>query len=318
MTSINKFCADMGTVNCPCPLAETGDCIVCSRLAGKNFCDCQWSGVCIYNEFIQNDGVVRTKRLDKNMKILKKIRYADDIMVIVLEVPRGFALEAARPGSFIFVNGDKESAFSNFPVSVMKSDIDKSRIYIALKIISAKTKAVADTEGSLSVRGVYCNGLLGRGLKSIGEDIAEKELRRWLVITKGIGFAPAVNLLHYAEDKVDMDIIIDAEKINQEIVEDYMPYGKRVAVRFETLGKLLDTADETMGNGYDRVMIMASDYYIKALSQKMKLPPEKLVFCNNFRMCCGEGICGACSHTDSRGKVCKMCKCRDVDVKELL
>lgn len=47
-------CIDCGTENCPCYLAATGDCLVCSRLAGKDYCDCNWKGVCIYNEFIQS------------------------------------------------------------------------------------------------------------------------------------------------------------------------------------------------------------------------------------------------------------------------
>ena len=41
MTYINELCADIGTDNCPCPLAETGDCLVCGRLAGRGECDCR-------------------------------------------------------------------------------------------------------------------------------------------------------------------------------------------------------------------------------------------------------------------------------------
>ena len=69
---------------------------------------------------------------------------------------------------------------------------------------------------------------------------------------------------------------------------------------------------------YDRIFLLASDYYIKRLSAVMKIPPEKLVFCNNFHLCCGEGICGACGHTDENGSVSKMCKCRSADVTGLL
>ena len=36
MTYLNPICADVGTRNCPCPLAETGDCLVCSRLAAEH------------------------------------------------------------------------------------------------------------------------------------------------------------------------------------------------------------------------------------------------------------------------------------------
>ena len=42
-------CIDAGTEYCPCHLAETGDCILCSELCSKTFCDCvNWKGTCIY------------------------------------------------------------------------------------------------------------------------------------------------------------------------------------------------------------------------------------------------------------------------------
>lgn len=327
MTYINKFCADVGTVNCPCPLAETGDCLICSRLAGKDKCDCDWAGVCIYNEYIQNDKVVRSKRENKKAPILKKIRYEDNILVIALKVSKGFALEAAAPGSFVFVNTEGNSEFSNVPVSIMKSDVEKEKIYIALKIISGKTKAIAEAAGNLYVRGVYRNGLLGKGLKGLREDLTDKrkgsERNRWLVITKGIGFAPAVNLSKWADGRVDMDFIIDTEKVNQEVIRDYMKDfsaspEKGAKIEMASLAEFLEHCDPSYADKYDRVIIMASDYYIKYLSEKMEIPLEKLVFCNNFRMCCGEGICGACSHIDKCGGVRKMCKCRELNAKELL
>lgn len=333
MTYINKFCADVGTVNCPCPLAETGDCLICGRLAGKDKCDCDWAGVCIYNEYIQNDKCVRSKRNNKEAAILKKIRYDDDIVVMVLKVSKGFALKAAQPGSFVFVNAPGASDFSNVPVSVMKTDIDGERIYIALKIISGKTKAVAEAEKSLMIRGVYRNGLLGKGLPGLLEDVKlagnPAKRKRWLVITKGIGFAPAVNLSAWTGGRTDMDFVIDTEKVNQEIIRDYMKdfvgseksaEAEKSSSRIEmiSLAKLLETGEPSLGGKYDRVIIMASDYYIKYLAQKLEIPSEKLVFCNNFRMCCGEGICGACSHIDKHGNVSKMCKCREMNVNELL
>lgn len=40
-------CIDAGTEFCPCHLAEEGECILCSQLHGKCFCDCvNWKGVC--------------------------------------------------------------------------------------------------------------------------------------------------------------------------------------------------------------------------------------------------------------------------------
>ena len=41
--NINTYkCVDTGSENCPCELAVTGDCLTCSRLQGKDSCDCDW------------------------------------------------------------------------------------------------------------------------------------------------------------------------------------------------------------------------------------------------------------------------------------
>ena len=96
MTYINELCADIGTDNCPCPLAETGDCLVCSRLAGRGECNCRWAGVCVYNEYIQNGGAVLQRREDRPVEILKKTWYGSDLLVLVLKVSKGFAPRQLR------------------------------------------------------------------------------------------------------------------------------------------------------------------------------------------------------------------------------
>ena len=337
MTYMNDLCVDAGTDNCPCPLAETGDCLVCSRLAGRQECDCRWAGVCVYNEFVQNGKIVRQQRRNRPVEIVKKIWYGSDLLVIVLRVSRGFALKAAQPGSFVFVNAVGRSELSNVPVSVMRSDVEKGRIFLALKVISAKTKAVAEAADKLVLRGVYRSGIIGGGVSGLKEDlkgiVQTKAEPRWLIITKGTGFAPAVSLLTASGGRVSADVLIDSDKVCDEIAADNMrglSEGK-LSIRNISLQQLTETMISERAKGrtghlagvyraddYDRIIIMASDYYIKTLAECMEIPAGKLVFCNNFRMCCGEGICGACGHTDESGNVSKMCKCRSADVRGLL
>ncbi len=337
MTYMNGLCVDAGTDNCPCPLAETGDCLVCSRLAGRRECGCSWAGVCVYNEFVQNGKMVRQQRRNKPVEIIKKVWYDSDLLVIVLKVSRGFALKAAQPGSFVFINAVGSSELANVPVSVMRSDVENGRLFLALKLISAKTKAVAEAADQLVLRGVYRNGLIGGGVSGLKEDLSgispAEAQPRWLIITKGTGFAPAVNLLTAAGGRVAADLLIDSDKICGEIVADSMQglSDENLSIRKVSLQELTETMISERAKGrpghmagnyrtddYDRIIIMASDYYIKTLAECMDIPAGKLVFCNNFRMCCGEGICGACGHTDESGSVSKMCKCRSADVTGLL
>lgn len=216
MKYMNKICADAGTASCPCPLAETGDCLLCSRLAGEDKCDCSWCGLCIYNEFIQNDKVIRNVRGSHKAAVLRKIWYTPELLVLVLEVDKSLALSATSPGSFVFLNGagttdereacsgcvDKE--FFSVPVSVMKSDVQKRQLVLALRVISAKTKRIAEAEDYVFLRGVYRNGLLGgeiSGLESAGMPLACKnsslegktallQEKNGLFLLKALGFLP--------------------------------------------------------------------------------------------------------------------------------
>lgn len=372
MTYFNPICADVGTRNCPCPLAETGDCLVCSRLSGARECSCRWAGVCVYNEYMQNGSMVRTKRKARSTGILQRLRQGDDLLMLQLRVPRGFALEASRPGSFLFLKPPGAPEMTSVPVSVMAADVEHESLWVILKIISAKTKALAACEDFLEMRGIYRSGLLGKGAAGMLDlhDPGISVRKRWLILTKGVGFAPAVNLIRWAAGRIDIHVIADPEKVGDDVIrqqfcawqpEGHRSEGGRFRLEFQSLAKLLEqpaaasplqqtdsittalhTSDSTAAappaaaphtsgshdpdlnapclqqTDYDRIFLLASDYYIKRLSAVMKIPPEKLVFCNNFHLCCGEGICGACGHVDAEGNLRKMCKCREFSALDLL
>lgn len=372
MTYFNPICADVGTRNCPCPLAETGDCLVCSRLSGARECSCRWAGVCVYNEYMQNGSMVRTKRKDRSTEILQRLWQGDDLLMLQLRVPRGFALEASRPGSFLFLKPPGAPEMTSVPVSVMAADVEHESLWVILKIISAKTKALAACEDFLEMRGIYRSGLLGKGAAGMLDlhDPGISVRKRWLILTKGVGFAPAVNLIRWAAGRIDIHVIADPEKVGDDVIrqqfrawqpEAHRSESGRFRLEFQSLAKLLEqlaaasplqqtdsittalhtsdsittappaTALHTSGShdpdlnapclqqtDYDRIFLLASDYYIKRLSAVMKIPPEKLVFCNNFHLCCGEGICGACGHVDAEGNLRKMCKCREFSALDLL
>ena len=246
---------------------------------------------------------------------------------------------------------------TSVPVSVMAADVEHESLWVILKIISAKTKALAACEDFLEMRGIYRSGLLGKGVAGMLDlhDPGISVRKRWLILTKGVGFAPAVNLIRWAAGRIDIHVIADPEKVGDDVIrqqfrawrpEGHRSEGGRFRLEFQSLAKLLEqtaaasplqqtdsitTALHTSGShdpdlnapclqqtDYDRIFLLASDYYIKRLSAVMKIPPEKLVFCNNFHLCCGEGICGACGHVDAEGNLRKMCKCREFSALDLL
>ena len=251
MTYFNPICADVGTRNCPCPLAETGDCLVCSRLSGARECSCRWAGVCVYNEYMQNGSMVRTKRKARSTGILQRLRQGDDLLMLQLRVPRGFALEASRPGSFLFLKPPGAPEMTSVPVSVMAADVEHESLWVILKIISAKTKALAACEDFLEMRGIYRSGLLGKGAAGMLDlhDPGISVRKRWLILTKGVGFAPAVNLIRWAAGRIDIHVIADPEKVGDDVIrqqfrawqpEAYRNEGGRFRLEFQSLAKLLE------------------------------------------------------------------------------
>lgn len=321
-------CVDAGSENCPCFLAVTGDCLVCSRLQGKNFCSCQWSGVCIYNEFVQGNCKVNNPRKDFEAPIAEKIFYKDDLVVYVLDVGKGFALKAERPGSYLFVKGSGAGSFYDIPISVMKSDPEKGQIHIAVKIISAKTKALLAEKEKLSVRGLYRNGV--HGITSIMNN--RRKNQKTLIIAKGIGIAPGILASRALRRKGRVDLAVDTEKISPALIEDYLVKNAEAAPAVSAQSareqkneskvlQFLSLADKGAENRlkrlmeegqYDNVILLVSDYYIETLGRIIKktLPDADLAVSNNFRICCGEGVCGSCTVDTAAGETIKMCKCQ--------
>jgi len=301
-------CIDAGSENCPCYLAVTGDCLICSRLQGKDYCNCNWRGVCIYNEFIQGNRKVNNPRRDFEAKIVQKKFYKEDLVVYTIDVGKGFAMKAERPGSYLFVKASGASSFYDIPISVMKADVEKGQIHLAIKIISTKTKALLMEKEKLVLRGPYRNGV--HGMIPI---IKKKEKnQKTLIIAKGIGIAPGILASQTLRYKSRIDMVIDTEKISKDLIDDYLEKGSIQYLSLtekDTVNKL----ESLMKNmQYDNVILLASDYYIENFGRMIKkiLPAADLAVSNNFHICCGEGLCGSCSIDTSAGDTIKMCKCQ--------
>jgi hypothetical protein len=162
-------CIDAGTEFCPCHLAESGECILCSQLQGNHFCDClNWKGVCIYQEFHDNGNKAKEQRKTYTCKVCDKVLYPDDVLLVKFEAPHKLVIDLARPGSFIFVRSE-ENVYFDVPISILDSDIETNIISIMIEIRGIKTKQLLNIEsgGNITIRGPYWNGVFG--LKNIGK-----------------------------------------------------------------------------------------------------------------------------------------------------
>ena len=117
----------------------------------------------------------------------------------------------------------------------------------------------------------------------------------------------------WAGKKVKVDLLSDTDKISEELLDDCLAGFRDAAnihIKKIDLANDLKNLNSDIMNQYDRIIILTSNYFIKTIANKFKISEDKLVCCNNFNMCCGEGICGACCYTNSKGEMYKTCKCR--------
>ncbi|MGL5416966.1 MAG: sulfide/dihydroorotate dehydrogenase-like FAD/NAD-binding protein [Clostridium sp.] len=310
-----KFtCIDLGTDYCPCHLAESGDCILCSQLRGKCFCECSnWNGVCIYNEFLNNKNKAKKGRETINCDIIEFKNVEDDIVIIKFRVSRQLAVDLSRPGAYIFL---RKSILSYFevPVSVMESNDEEGWIKVAVKISGVKTKDLLKFNNEkLIVRGPYYNGIFGL------KELKELTNKKVLIIGRGIGLAPSINVINRLLQKENKVYLIkDIGEITYDFSKEYLEKSNLEEVNEEIIiqdGKLTnevrDKIKEYVERGIEHIHIGGADittYNIIEFLDALNRNDISISCCNNFKMSCGEGVCGACTIKYEGNKVRRYCK----------
>lgn len=311
-------CIDAGTEYCPCHLAETGDCILCSQLKGKTFCDCiNWKGVCIYQEYVWNGCKAKSGRREYLCKIINKTSVESNVMLFTILVSHKLAEELIHPGSFIFMRVPATEQFYDAPLSVMDVDLEENTIKIAFEVKGIKTKMINNIDDdNVLIRGPYWNGVLGL------KNIYKCKDRVALLICRGIGQAPMVPVLKKLYSNGNkIIIIIDKSNFNEIFVSKYLDMCNCTIVECNTMkdGELTLDVKEIITNickEYDVNLIHISgpDVLIYDVLKFMEIKGEnnfnkiKCSCCNNAKMCCGDGICGACSSRFEGHVVKKLCK----------
>lgn len=308
-------CIDAGTEFCPCHLAESNECILCSQLQGSCFCDClNWNGVCIYHEFINNGSKAKEGRKTYNCLVEKKVLYQNDVHLIKFKAPHKLAIDLVRPGSFIFIRTN-ENVYFDVPISILESNIETNIITIMIEIRGIKTKKLLDIKegGEITIRGPYWNGVFG--LKNLDKQVNNNVL----VIARGIGMAPMMPVIRKLSlNNNNINLILDKAPYTDNYVQEYLSEYDVNVIEESVLdkGQLTDEVkvliksyikDKSVNYihiaGADILTVKIIDYL-----DKIQCEDIKLSCCNNIKMCCGEGVCGSCTARFSGHRVKRFCK----------
>ncbi|NRT70977.1 sulfide/dihydroorotate dehydrogenase-like FAD/NAD-binding protein [Clostridium beijerinckii] len=307
-------CIDAGTEYCPCKLAEYGQCLTCSQCQGEVFCDClNWKGVCIYQELHNNGNKAKEGRKTFECSVVEVQNYNDKLVIIKFKAPHKLVIDLVKPGSYVFIRTDGNNYF-DVPISIMNSDIENDTIMVAVEIRGVKTAKLLDikTGGNIVIRGPYWNGVFG--IKNI---LAQKN-NKALVLARGIGLAPMIPVVKkLISQNNDVRIIIDKDPFEENFSEEILSEYKIKVSECSLLdkGKLSDHAkvliNDSIKGGTNFIHVAGADiltYSVINYLSDINRNDVSLSCCNNFKMCCGEGICGACTSRFSGHRVKRFCK----------
>ena len=309
-------CVDRGSLRCPCHLMAAGQCYTCT-MTRTGRCSCEdaagWQGVCPYSEYMRRGETAVSREPDSlwETEVLKKIDYGNGLFVVRLAVSAGFAEACQRPGAYLMA----EALGCRTPISVLRTRRQGRDGFVELAVKAAGPKSEELTKkNTWRIAGPYYGGLLrGETLPPAGGKL--------LVIARRVAAAPFLALRQLPEwADMEAEVYLDDETLSEAFVEEYLCGQVFETIRLneeidlERMKRLLQQRIRTgCGDGTEpaqAAMVLVSPYFMKRLTEDLSAEEkETLIVPNPANLCCGTGLCGSCSHTDSDGLPVRLCKC---------
>ena len=309
----NKVCVDCGSKYCPCHLAYTGDCIKCSLIRGEKTCDCLWQGICVYNEVKHSNEKLVNERKEYYCNILEKNEIEESLFLVKIKIPNNLVKDLSNPGAYVLLKSkNRESEIFNTPISVMDVDLEKSILEVVIKLVGIKTKTLLDFD-EIIVKGPYFNGIFGI------DKICKLRNSNCLVGLSGLSQVNSINVVRkLLENKNTVEVFINRNSIIlKEVTDKLNSLGVNVNIIDVKEDKkfILDyikrnNVSLVYSGGYNNF-----NRYMKELVDSIN-KDILLTISNNNLICCGEGICGACT-VNLNGERVKSCKTQ-IDSRNLL
>ena len=303
-------CFDAGSEFCPCPLAELGYCVACSVLRGENRCDCGWSGICIYEEFLRNERKARPLRREWETVVIQRDEIAPGggnghmAFSFRVKAPEELTRWFVLPGSFAFVRVKGRPEMFNVPLSAMDREGDV--LTFACETLGPKTEDLRQQVRpgtGLILKGPFWSGVQGLAA------IKTRAGGRTLIIAKGMGQAPAVFLAKYLKTRGGMvSALLGPGNLGVIFTSDILAeLGVRVLeMPRESDHNVSRITREITSGEYDLVISSNSVRQHETLWRIIAgVPfPPAFAWISDVTMNCGEGLCGACLG-EHKARLCK-------------
>ena len=299
-----QLCADAGSKYCPCHLAYSGDCIKCPIICGKKTCDCLWQGICIYNELQHSKNTPICERKESLCKIKEVCNLENDTFLVKIQVPSNMLSDLCSPGAYVLIKGrDKNKDIFNTPISVMDVDFSNSILEVVIKPRGIKTKNIINFD-EVWIKGPYFNGIFGI------KQIKAAYKANTVVVLNGLSQVNSINVIkRLLENKNNVEVFINNQATILDVVVDRL---KDLGINIYDVNLNEDKEfliDYIRRNNVELVYSGGCDKFNKYIMDIVNLVDENinLAISNSNLICCGEGICGACT-IDINGEKVKSCK----------
>ncbi|NMA86941.1 MAG: hypothetical protein GX968_06420 [Tissierellia bacterium] len=214
-------CIDAGSKYCPCELADSLNCISCSHLNGKDYCDCNWNGVCILYEYYMNNMESKDHRKSYRGLVIDKKNLGDNLYLLKIKTKENLIEEMDIVGSYVFVNKFKDKSYYNAPMSL--SYMDKEHIYIVYDEIGPKTKGISKGD-ILGIKGPYFNGIIG------GKRLSNIKNSNILILGRGLGQSSIILPIEKLKRENEIYLFLDKGKTSSTYALDFIE-NENVCVR---------------------------------------------------------------------------------------
>lgn len=296
-------CVDAGSEYCPCHLAESGTCLVCSLLAGADFCDCLWSGSCSYlNHLFAQGGL--TNRSEVSVVTAKK-HLTPELLELRFRIERNRLPSFSHAGTFLFVRPASALNHAAVPISIVDVTIDE--VWLVIDCVGPKTHLLKQAGPQMIIRGPYYTALsnsqilkttrntntvlVAGGVGQSAIVLAAKALLRggnrvWACL------APGTTGLVYVEQSlknygVEVQTVPSMRQQGMQVIRNWLALLEPTIIVCAGPDKLQD-------------MVWAM---VQSVSSK-----AEFVCSQNVVMCCGDGLCGSCLSTRFGEKRVPLCK----------
>jgi len=309
----NDYCVDAGTNQCPCHLAETGECPSCSILRGEEVCRCGWAGECVYQRYLLRP---LSPGRDNRLQLVRVSGYEninERAYLLRLTISDELSHELRRPGSYVFIKPVSAPEFFFTPISVM--EVENGAIWLAVEMVGPKTRVLRYPGREVLVKGPYRNGLMGlRAAESLTYGQA-------LLLAKGIAQAPALHLGQYLLRRGnDVTALLWPGTVGAVFIANRL---RELGAAVRLLEKSPDhgareMAAEIAAGSYDLVASFGPDRQHQTVADILSRLDRRAAYVttNNAVLTCGEGICGSCLVPAASGRKVRTCK-HQLDAREL-